>query len=805
MIANSDPGLSGGDNSAEDIWTSLVNETRAQRGTYVKGPNGEMVPKEDYDAIMEAYEREQYNKEHPEAKEQEQQLNSHDLEKQKRMKMGWAHMTHWYKEHPEEIDDLIPADSEHDKDYYLEQQVDNPSTIGNLVRDYLGKKDGKEDDGSDKVSSPQPIMATNEAESVASGEPVDVANQTVISSTGEVSPTSDSTTGEALLAPDSDEVEKNNSNVWSIDIVKHSFAKIDYEDLDKKRQELDELRPQIAELYARNRRIIVGKKNRVEFEEIKRRYNDLMDQYIRCKVGEFNDEKSSDLNRRLEEELNKYIADIQVKLTEFADEEADGHHRTQEEIDSENKRLLEEATKNAQAWYDEEYNKAKTNINTEFLEELVQQKTILAKETSNAIDNGTTCRKFISKVINNRVLKKVLTAACVAGLVATGVGVVSGLTAGTLAVSVGYTGAGVATNAAKGAALGFLMSRRDSKASRVKNFANREAIAREIENLDLTNESVDTKNVADWFMDRYAAAGKQDRRDSIIGGVKGSVKGGVATGVVSGIHFNTPTVSTTETTGITDYTPVEYGPQYGIADIDVPRGGGLYKVFEQLNIDPSKWGDCHKIAEQVAPKYGIVADVSKGLVSHAGGPEIMPGNPSTWNDVSQQYIRDVIDGLYTSGFIPKVRIGGGEPIYGIISETTTTMVKNSIMSYLRDGAATALAAVTGRIIGSARERMPGPEEGNFSPAAERKEVEGFASVYNDMTSENMSEDVKKWSIIASLAKNLSYPGAFSPGDNIEASFTALPDEMKARLETLYDQVVAEATNRRSGGGLGLAA
>ena len=62
-------GASGGANPNADAWASLSNEPQAKKGKYVQGPDGRMIPEEEYDAAMAAYEREEYYKAHPGARE----------------------------------------------------------------------------------------------------------------------------------------------------------------------------------------------------------------------------------------------------------------------------------------------------------------------------------------------------------------------------------------------------------------------------------------------------------------------------------------------------------------------------------------------------------------------------------------------------------------------------------------------------------------------------------------------------------------------------------------------------------------
>lgn len=596
--------------------------------------------------------------------------------------------------------------------------------------------------------------------------------------------------------PDPAEIKIGEINIKGIE---QSFKEIKKEDLERAERSLSTLQPQIAELYARNRRLIVGGNNRADFERVKGEYGEVMDQYLRLKTGEVFENEKHALGERLEQKLDELKADIETKLTEFSKTETDGTHKTQEEVDAEKEKLIKEAEKAVKEWYDKEYKGIKTKVNVEFLNELIKQEADLEKATINALDNGSFCRRFVSKVLNNKALKGALVVASATGLAFTGVGLATGLAVGTMAVGLNFTGTGVALGATRGGLGAALMSRQDSRTSRVRGFASRENIAEQISEMDVTGENADVQGVSSWLMGQYAQANRQDRssnrkRTAVSAGI-GALLGGLA----SGLHFDKTIERTSYSNKITGRTPIEYKPQYGAENVDVAPNHGFLQIYEQVGGDPAnsaQWDEAFKITEQIAQKYNIVSAMDKGVISHAGAPELLPGKPSTWDTTSQQFLNDIINTWASKGLIPTTKTGG-EAIWSKVAETVPIVIKNSIMGYLTRATADVTGAAIGGIIGGAGRR------GNSINGAERPviteniAIDRLAESYNNLLDENYPEEDLRWSIIGGLAKTLSYPGNFNPNDDIEASFENLSDERKRHLESLYNQVVAEAAAKKA--------
>ncbi len=767
MAGNREPGGGGNNPDASDAWDSLGAGTR---GTFVMGPDGKMIPKEEYDAAMEAHEREEYYKTHPGAREadaldarlgqmdadpgrfdrfegeHERGASTRDAEyttlntgengmyaaapdgtplnNAKRKEM--ARMMH-------DAEDLLTFEEDpRYKDYIARERAKigtvyksrddfhhrvvarirgleqartaqpgaggNPGGEGNPGGD--GESEGNPGAGGNPGGEGNPGGNGGEGDPGAGGNPG-----------GEGNPGGNGGEGDPGGKPEGEqpesgeEEEKPKAEVGEIKIkgVEQKFEEIEHEKIEQAGKRLDETRPLIAELYARNRRLIVGGKNRAEFQKAQRQYAEAMAEYVKLKSKETYESEKKDLSKRLEQKLDELKAEIEEKLAKFADEKVEGKYRTQEEVDAEKERLIKEAEEKAKAWYDEENGKIKTKVNAEFLKELTEQATELEKATVDKLDNGSVCRKFISKVLNNKILKGALVAAGAAGLVATGAILIPGLAVGTMSLGFGLTAGGAALGAVRGGASSFLMSRQDSKVSKVRGFASGEDIKRQIGEMDITGENPDTQNVANWLMGQYGNANAQDRSSNVKRTAVATGLGVALGALASGIHINDVVQTSNTTQGIIGNSPIQYKPQYDASNVDVANNHGFLQIFEQVGGNPSnqtQWDKAFSITEQIAQKYGVVSDYGKGLISPKGIPELLPGKPSTWDATSQQFLNDILDEWAAQGVIPRI-ISGGGPIWGPVTTITKTLVENSIGHFLTQATATVGAAIIGSRIGGA--------------------------------------------------------------------------------------------------------
>ena len=736
MTKNHESGANGGNtNPNADEWGKLGD---VQRGKFVQGPDGKLIPEDEYDAAMEAYEREEYYKTHPGARETDalyarlkemdanpDRLDNFEGEHQRGANNRNEEYMNLYtgekgmyaaapdgsplnnakrKEMARMMHDAEDLQTFEEDDRYKDYIARERAKIGSVYKN-------RDDFHHRVVARLKRLEQRSKQNSTQTSEANPEQQPSKDDNSGETPQLPGPVAGEVPELPGPTKIEIGEINLKT---VEQSFAEIKAEDTEKAKERLDNLTPRIAELYARNRRLIVGGKNRTDFEKIRGEYGEIMDQYLRLKTGEtFNKEKEK-LGERLEQKLDELKADIEAKLTEFSKSEIGGPYKTQEEVDAEKARLVEEANEAVQDWYDKEYGAIKTKINSEFLQGLIEQEQELEKATNHALDNGSICRKVVSKVINNKYLKGALVAAGAVGLAATGTFLAAGLAAGTMSIGLSYTGAGVALGAAKGGLGGFLSSRQDSRVSKVRGFANEEQIASAIEGIDVTSENSGTKNVADWLMNQYGEANKQDRssnrkRTAVATGI-GAALGALA----SGLRFDKMSTKPHRESEVVGHRPVEYKPQYGAENVDVSPNHGYLQIFEQVGGDPNsaQWDEAFKITQQVAQKYNVTSDMSRGVIS-PGLPELLPGKPSTWDATSQQFLNDIINEWGAKGCIPIVKTGG-DAIMGTVTKTVPTLIKNSFMGYLTRGTAYVAAATTGSMIGEMGRRDG--ISGNEAPA-----------------------------------------------------------------------------------------
>lgn len=654
-----------------------------------------------------------------------------------------------------------------------------------------------------------------------------------------------------------DKIELGEVKIEGIKQLDQRFDEEKEKELGSVEKELANLQPALAEFYAKNRRLIVGKENRAKFEEKRGEYGRILDKYLRLKAGKICENGRQKLSGELQEKIDAKISEIGEKLTEFSKNETDGT-KTQEEVDNEKARLAEEARAEIQAWYDERWKGLKTDVNAKFLEEFIAKETELEGETIKALDGYgknsgfvvRNCRKFVSKVLNNKVLKITLAAAGLAGLAFT----VGGIAAGAVTVSFAAPTVGsAAIGALKGAVSGGIMSRQDSKVSKVRGFASAEDMKSQLEKIDATEENPDVKSVTDWLIGEYGKANDKDRkgnrkRTAVAVGL-GAAMGGLASGLQIGKNIQ----KTTYETKIVDHDPITYKPQYGAANVDVSPNHGYLQIFEQVGGNPSnkaQWDQAFKITEQVAQKYGVVSDMSKGVIAPKGMPEILPGKPSTWDSTSQQFLNDILDSWAANGLIPRTAIGG-DPIYGLVpTGISQEFVKDSIKSFIVEHVPAVLTGALAGSIGNREKLTNTPPAGNSpepsdaapegettdspessdaapdgetnspepaptanpnqpSPTPESDTIAGgpltdydrvaidyYSDLYSQTKESNPSktEDEMRLAFIGALGQRLGYPG-FEDISKANEALSNLTEEQRDRLEGIYRQVVRKAIEK----------
>ena len=515
----------------------------------------------------------------------------------------------------------------------------------------------------------------------------------------EVAETSD----EDKETTDSEETEENGNKVdlgeGTLKNIEDTIDEDKAERLKEVEDKLDKMLPELAELYAKNRRIIVGAKNRADFIRVRDEYAKLLDESLKLKSEATFNAGKSELSGKLQERVDELNQQIQTQLLEFVGGDPNNTTKTQEEVDAEKARLNEEAEKTLRAEYGDMIKELEANVNADFLSNYLEEAAKLEDATIDALDNGTICRKFVNKVINNKVLKGALIAAAAAGLAFTGVGLATGIAAGTMSVGLSYTAGGVALGAGKGALMGGLMSRQNSKNSAVRGFVSEEEIKAQLESID--SQDADTSNVANWLLKQYSDAKDQDlssnrKRTALSVGI-----GAALGGLMSGVQINN-----VDTHEVTDKVRVGTEPDKVEIDlydnVDVARGGGMYDSFTQMGGNPDDLQRALDIAHDIDAKYSMVPgsnSITAGYNGQVGDfAHTYPGPISEWPDVAQGYMREVAEEWARQGLIPS-HITSGGPIYDTVTRTVTDYIPNAFMNFVARATATAGAGAIGGVIG----------------------------------------------------------------------------------------------------------
>lgn len=509
------------------------------------------------------------------------------------------------------------------------------------------------------------------------------------------------------------------------------------EDLEK---ELKDLLPDLAELYARNRRLIVGRENKDKFKEIQGKYGKLLDEYLELKAKHNNATHMKKAFEEIDSSAEAHINDIKAKLTEFAGGDLEHTDKTQEEIDAEKQRLIDEANAALVKEYGEKVNEVKDTVTAEFIKDLVDMQTEMEDATINALDNGSFCRKFVNKVINNKAVKTILVAAGVAGLAITGIGLLTGATA----LAIGFTAGGVALGAGKGALGGLLGSRQNSGKSKIRGFGN--TLASSVEDIKELVKSgkinifggedgtdIDTQNAAQWIIEEYDKASQEDRTTNVKKSAVAAGLGAIFGGLFSGVHF-VKTVNTVQPTQqITGYGPDTY--DVDLSKVDIPYNNGNYgasNTFTQLGGDPSRIDEAVNIMWQYDAKYGLVPGsngISAGFNGQIGAyAHTYAGKISTWPQAVQNYIAEVAQAWAANGLIPANRIAG-QPIYSTIYQTVLSVIpdqfRNHIARALEALIPAGFGALSGGITENARSQKfeLNPEDITSEPKTEEETPE----------------------------------------------------------------------------------
>ena len=431
--------------------------------------------------------------------------------------------------------------------------------------------------------------------------------------------------------------------------------------------------PGLAELYARNRRLIVRGRNRAEFERRLQSYEQCLNEFLGLRAEMSYEDALDAVNQTYARAVKDAKRNREERFKAFVD---NGEH-TEEELKAEWQRLTSKSNYLLGEIRKKQNRDVKRDVNSGLVEDLVEQREALKSATVEALKHGTNCRRVLN-ILSSKGFKIGLGVAAGASVAATAIGVATGQ----LEPELGYTAGGAILGAAKGALSGVIMSRQNAKSSAVNSFAREgEEDTAEIEagvkrNLkisripelpeaDKRNANVNVANVSSWFTKRYQAANTADRRSNI---KRTAIAAGLSTAIgvfASGLHFTKTTLGEPKmevrgytTQGETYTRPVHDHYQPNLDQVNVPEGAGLREVYNQLGGDPNKFEEAYRIATGLDPKYGLVPG-SNGVTAGTNGAvgnfaHTYPGAIDTWPDTARNYITDVANEWANHGLIDNV-------------------------------------------------------------------------------------------------------------------------------------------------------
>lgn len=601
---------------------------------------------------------------------------------------SWAKMVHWYRNHPSELTDIMYVGAEYDEDWYRK----HPEAIADLTRDYLAKERElaaqimAENDGLiDEKSAIEAARRQLNDEYIKSikkapgdgymGDPGD-------------KPDKDSKTsaaGEGAKEGDETKSEKVSIGDIELDKMVKAIDKKEAEKLATIEKNLDELLPDLAELYARNRRLIAGRENIAKFAEIKAKYGNMLNEYLRLKANKTYGEQTKEIGVKIESRIEELQNEIKAKLLDFAGGDLEKPTKTQAELDAKKAELIDEANRILTTEYGEKIKAIKAEVNAGMIKDLLEHQIKMEDATINALDNGSPLRKAVHKIIDNKYLKTILIAAGAVGLIVATAGVATGA----VAIGVSYTAGGIALGAAKGGLSGALMSRQDSKHSAIRGFSNEAALQEQFKKIDLLTEGDDsTANVAKWIMSEYSKANKSDlnsnrKKTAISVGI-----GAIVGGALSGVHF-TNTVEAQPAPDASGAIPEETTPQ--MPDVFHKEGTGMNELFREMGGQ----GDLpEEILQELSSEFGL----------ELGKPGwTFPGSVSSWPAQNQAMAEALFQKCIARGWISPV-VTPTQTVFNAATQASTDTVPNQFYNFIARGLQYIIPAGVGGMMGGFNER-----------------------------------------------------------------------------------------------------
>lgn len=442
----------------------------------------------------------------------------------------------------------------------------------------------------------------------------------------------------------------------------------------------------LAEAYAKNRRLIVGPGARAEFTAAKQEYQRLLTERLSSMGQAKFSAEFKTFSSDIQAMANELAAENVKELTEFVGGDLEHPLKTPEEIEAKREELRRAAEVKMKEKYPEKVEGLETVVTSDVLEEYTRLCSELEEATIEALDNGSLCRKVVSRIIDNKFVKNGLMVAAAAGFLA--IGFLA--TKNSLNVSIGYTVGGIAAGALRGGLVGALMSRRSSKNSSIRDYGKRSANSAQYK--FEKGEDVTAEGLASDAMSDYTAANRADFRENREKTAFAAGAGAIIGAAASGIHFNDVVSDTTTETvragTINEKIQIGTTPKHTDVDltkIDVTPGSGMGEAFTDLGGDPSMIGEAVKIAHQFDAQHGMVPG-SNGVVPGVNGEigqfaHTYPGKIDTWPEQAREYITQVAQEWAKNGLIGGAETGG-EPVYITLEMPVYSTVEKTVIRYI---------------------------------------------------------------------------------------------------------------------------
>ena len=455
-------------------------------------------------------------------------------------------------------------------------------------------------------------------------------------------------------------------------------------------ESLDQARSNLAELYAKNRRLFVGRGNREEFEAAKQEYAQLLAEHLSGKSHQQYDRSFNAMSGELKDMADELAAQNISELTEFVGGDLAHPNKSPEEIEAKREELLQAAEAKMQEAYPDMIDQLETTVNAQMIAEYAKERGRLEAATIEALDNGSLCRKAVSKIITNKWLRRGLAVASAAGLAITTIGIGQGVADGSLAVSLGYTAGGVAAGVARGGLAGLVMSRQSSETSAIGGYGD-DDVAESVKARVANGERLTAQDLAEESMSDYTRANRLDASNNKIKTSVATGIGALVGGLASGIHVDDvkhetvrQSIQSTEMRpGQVGTTPEELHPH--LEQIDIRPGSGMSETFADLGGDPNNYQRALEIAQQFDAQFGMVPG-SNGVVAGVNGQvgnfaHTYPGTIDTWPAQAREYITAVAEEWAKNGLINATKTGG-EPIMGMVPTPVISTVERAAVRYL---------------------------------------------------------------------------------------------------------------------------